>query len=274
MGNYFLCSPLLDCSHIERQQIRRFDGDLSKAISSISTTMSAVQEHAKETEEHIHITIEKLISLLRDREAALISAVEAARHQKGKELLLQRESLEFLLGGIRYSASVAEALRATGTESEVAAGYQQVATRMATLTAEREKAQLEPVTEATIEFFGAEKGEQVFGQLIADLGAVITRDFSPEQSTVQIPEADLLLNQPCTFKVTLVDKRGQPFIGKGEPFDVEFEGPEKLRVTILRFMSLTFLQDVLTILPSSAPSLQGRRTGLFCCVHSCANWTL
>ena len=67
--------------------------------------MSEVREQAKVTENEIHSTIEKLISavtgMLRDREAVLISDVETVRHQKEKELQLQKDELEFLLSGIR-----------------------------------------------------------------------------------------------------------------------------------------------------------------------------
>ena len=37
--------------------------------------------------------------MLRDREAALMGDVETARHQKEKELQLQKDELEFLVGG-------------------------------------------------------------------------------------------------------------------------------------------------------------------------------
>jgi len=63
--------------------------------------MSEVREQAKVKENEIHFTIEKFIStvtgMLRDREAVLISDVETVRHQKEKELQLQKDELEFLL---------------------------------------------------------------------------------------------------------------------------------------------------------------------------------
>ena len=67
--------------------------------------MSAVREVAKATENEIHSNIESLISLLRNREAALITGVETIRHQKEKELQLQKDELEFLLSGIRNAGS-------------------------------------------------------------------------------------------------------------------------------------------------------------------------
>ena len=50
----------------------------------IATTMSGVREQAKVTEDEIHSTIERLISLLRDREVVLINDVDhQAPERKG-----------------------------------------------------------------------------------------------------------------------------------------------------------------------------------------------
>ena len=128
--------------------------DLFEAIKAIATTMSEVREQAKVTENEIHSTIESLIStvigMLRDREAVLINDVETVRHQKEKELQLQKDELEFLLSGIRQAVLFSEAMVKEGSDTEIVASHHQVVARMATLTSEREKAQLEPVTGAEI----------------------------------------------------------------------------------------------------------------------------
>ena len=69
----------------------------------IAATMSGVREQAKVTEDEIHSTIERLISLLRDREVVLINDVETIKHQKEKELQLQKDEVEFLLAGVRHA---------------------------------------------------------------------------------------------------------------------------------------------------------------------------
>ena len=56
--------------------MKKDDAGLFEAIKLIANTMSEVREQAKVTENEIHSTIERLISLLRDREAVLISDVE------------------------------------------------------------------------------------------------------------------------------------------------------------------------------------------------------
>jgi len=87
------------------------------------STMSAVREVAKATEDEIHFTFESLISLLRDREAALISDVETVGHQKEKELQLQKDELEFLLSGIRHAVLFSEAMVKEGSDIEIVAGH-------------------------------------------------------------------------------------------------------------------------------------------------------
>ena len=89
----------------------------------IATTLVGVREQAKVTEGDIHSTINHLISLLRDREAALMSDVETARHQKEKELQLQKDELEFLLSGIRHGVLFSEALMKEGSDTEIVASH-------------------------------------------------------------------------------------------------------------------------------------------------------
>ena len=167
--------------------------------------MSGVFEQAKATEEEIHSTIERLISLLRDREAALISDVEIIKHQKEKELQLQKDGIEFLLAGIRHAVLFSEAMMKEGSDTEIVASHRQVVVRMATLTGEREKAQLEPVTDAEIEFVG---GGSQLDSVIRELGAVVATDISAEQSIIETPTGNNhQINQAYSFQVILVDKR-------------------------------------------------------------------
>ena len=152
------------------EQVKKHDGDLSEAIKLISITMSGVREQAKATEDEIHSTIEKLISLLRDREVVLINDVETIKHQKEKELQLQKDEVEFLLAGIRHAVLFSEAVMKEGSDTEIVANHRQVVARMATLTREREKAQLEPVTDAEIKLIGGE-GNQL-DSAIKEFGSV------------------------------------------------------------------------------------------------------
>ena len=200
----------------------------------IAATMSGVRDQAKATEEEIHSTIERLISLLRDREVVLINDVETIKHQKEKELQLQMDEIEFLLAGIRHAVLFSEAMMKEGSDTEIGASHHQVVACMATLTSEREKAQLEPVTNAEIKFIG---GNQL-DSAIREYGAVVvTSGISAEQSMIETPQTGnkSQINQAYSFKVILVDKKGnkasKEVISKAvEGLAVEVAGPSKVKV--------------------------------------------
>jgi len=196
--------------------------------------MSGVREQAKATEDEIHSTIERLISLLRDREVVLINDVETIKHQKEKELQLQKDEVEFLLTGIRHTVLFGEAMMKEGSDTEIVASHRQVVARMATLTREREKVQLEPVTDSEIKFIG--EGSQL-DSAIREFGAVvIATGISAEQSTIEIPTGNKSqTDQVYSFKVILVDKKGnkasKEVVNKAvKGLGVEVTGPSKVKV--------------------------------------------
>ena len=201
---FFLFPPILMASALNNK-VKKHDGNLSEAIKVITTTMVGVRKQAEATEEEIHSTIERLISLLRDREAALLSDVEAVKYQKEKELQLQKDELEFLLSGIRHAVLFGEAMMKEGSDTEIVTGHQQIVSRMTTLINEREKMEIEPVTEANIDFVGVDQ----IGSAIKDLGSVVTTKISIEQSTIEKPTwASYMINQSCFFQVILADQKG------------------------------------------------------------------
>ena len=209
------------------------------AIKMIATTMNGVREQAKVTEEEIHSTIEHLIAavttMLRDREAALINDVETTKHQKEKELQLQKDELEFLLSGIRHAVLFSEALVKEGSEIEIVAGHQQVVTRMATLTKEREKAQLEPVTDTEVKFEGGNEETELLSSVIKGLGAVVGKGISAAHSIIERPTGtNHLINQGYSFQVILKDKTGNKvsteMMKSMKSLAVEVTGPSKVKV--------------------------------------------
>jgi len=124
---------------------------------------------------------------------------------------LQKGELEFLLSGIRQAVLFSEAMIKEGSETEIVAGYHQVVTRMATLTSEQEKAQLEPVAEAKIEIVGVEEDMELLRSVIKELGTVGFTGISTEKSIVKTltgSNRHHQINQAYSFKVTLVDKKG------------------------------------------------------------------
>ena len=166
--------------------------------------MSDVREQAKATENEIHSTIERLISaaigMLRDREVVLISDVETIKHEKEKELQLQKDEIEFLLAGIHHAVLFSEAMMKEGSDTEIVASHRQVVARMATLTRERENAQLEPVTDAEIKFIDGEVNQ--LDSAIREFGAVVVATGISAEQTGNKSQ----INQVYSFKVILVDK--------------------------------------------------------------------
>ena len=137
----------------------------------------------------------------------LINDVETIKHQKEKELQLQKDEVEFLLTGIRHTVLFGEAMMKEGSDTEIVASHRQVVARMATLTDEREKAQLEPVTDAEIKFIG---GGSQLDSAIRELGAVVATGISAEQSIIETPQTGnkSQINQAYFFKMIMVDKKG------------------------------------------------------------------
>jgi len=172
--------------------------------------------------------------------------VETTKHQKEKELQLQKDDLEFLLSGIRHAVFFSEAMMKEGSETEIVSGHQQVVARMATLTKEREKAQLDPVTDAEIEFVGKEEGVETLSSVIKDLGAVMTnKGISVEHSAItEVPtKSHHLINQAYSFQVILKDKAGNKatteMSNSMKALVVEVTGPSKGESTS-RVHSLSF----------------------------------
>ena len=182
--------------------------------------MSCVYEQSKVAEEDIHSAfgemISALIGMLRDREAALIGDVETVKSDKEKELRVQKEELEFLVSGIRHAVLFSEAMVKVGSGPEIMSSHQQVVARMTTLAKERESALLEPVIGAQIDFVGRVEALRF---LLKDLGAVVSEDISVGQSSVETPARndDHLINEVYSFKVILVDKKGNNLLTTKAP---------------------------------------------------------
>ena len=106
----------------------------------------------------------------------------------------------------------------------------------ATLTSEREKMPLEPVTDAEIKFISGE-GNQL-DSAIRELGAVVvTSGISGEQSMIETLQTGnkSQINQAYSFKVILVDKKGnkapkEVVIKAVKGLAVEVAGPSKVKV--------------------------------------------
>ena len=96
-----------------------------------------------------------------------------------------------------------------GSESEIVASQKEVVSRLSTLRQEKEKSQMEPATDSTIVFEGDAGGLRQVGEAIKEFGCVVSRDISAEKSSIEEqPSGSVSVNQVVSFKVTVVDKKG------------------------------------------------------------------
>jgi len=193
----------------------------------VDKVIGEVNTQAKEVEKEIHSACEKLREMVNEREAQLLSEIETVRHEKAKELMSQKNHLEFLLMGIRESTQFGEVLVKEGSESEIVASQKEVVSRLTTLGQEKEKSQMEPATDSTIVFEGYAGGLRQVGEAIRGFGGIVSRDVSAEKSTVEgQPPGLVSINRVVSFKVVVVDRKGNRVAsspkGKGIiPFLVE-----------------------------------------------------
>ena len=203
------------------------DGSLAQAISAVDKVIGEVNTQAKQVEKEIHAACEKLREMVNEREVQLLSEVETVRHEKEKELVSQKHHLEFLLVGIRESTQFGEVLVKEGSESEIVASQKEVVSRLTFLALEKEKSQMEPTTDSTIVFEGDAGGHRQVGEVVKVFGSVVSRDISPEKSSIEgQPSGSISINQVVSFMVSVLDKKGNRVTsspkGKGIiPFVVE-----------------------------------------------------
>jgi len=114
-----------------------------------------------------------------------------------------------------------------GSASEIVASQKEVVSRLTSLGQEKEKSQMEPATDSTIVFEGEGGGLGQVGEAIKIFGSVVSRDVSSEKSSIEgQPSGSVSVDQAVSFKVTVVDKKGNRVTsspkGKGIiPFVVE-----------------------------------------------------
>jgi len=207
--------------------VKGHDGSLVQAISAVDKVIGEVNTQAEQVEKEIHSACEKLRELMNERETQLLREVETVRHEKEKELVGQKNHLEFLLVGIRESTQFGEVLVKQGSKGEIVASQKNVVSRLTTLGQEKEKSQMEPVTDFVIVFEGDTGGLRQVGEVIKGLGSIVSKDISTEKSSVEgQPSGSVVITQVVSFKVLVVDKKGNRVTSspKGQgiiPFVVE-----------------------------------------------------
>ena len=81
----------------------------------------------------VDAAFKKLHEDLDQRKAKVIEEVKNATSQKEKELLFQKDDLEFVVVGLRHVLEVGEVTLSEGSEGDIVVGKVQIAQRVATL---------------------------------------------------------------------------------------------------------------------------------------------
>ena len=121
--------------------------------------------------------------------------------------------------------------------------------RLATLISERAKAQLEPMTDAGIEFVGGEEGVELLSSATKELGAVVSKGISVEKSIIKTSGSLYLIHQAHSFRVILMDKKGnkasRDILDKNlKTFAVDVIGPTQENVQHLTFFFFFLLLSI------------------------------
>lgn len=137
------------------------DQGLSKALKEINNVLVALNQQAKDTEEQVHEAFGKLRLLLGEREVELMGEIERERHQKEKELGIQKEELEIIQKGIVDSVFFSEKLVKEGNGAEIATSFNIVTKRLISLENQMKITQLSPVANEGFEFVGFEEAKEM-----------------------------------------------------------------------------------------------------------------
>ena len=212
------------------------DSELARAVELVFNTAEQVRQHAKVAEEEIRRMFATLRAEFDRVEATVLGDVGQTLTRKEKDLMLQKDDLDFVLTGTRQSAEFARSLAAVGKDDEVVQSKKLVMTRLQTLR--DQPTFLQPVHDHVVDFDSAwyQQG------LLADLGRVavqVTAGISNEHSLVErntSPGAPSpTVNKPFSFRIVAVNSLGQPVKhapGAEIPFSVELNGPTRVAVDI------------------------------------------
>ena len=145
---------VVELSKVSEKKLR-----IDEAVLEVSGSLDALRENARVAEEFTESAFAQVREDLEQRLAQLLQEIETARHQKEKELRLQKEALEGVAFEIAHSSQFTQAFLQNGTSSEVALGHQRVLARLETLA--EIPCVFQPVKSSTIEFAPDEREKVV-----------------------------------------------------------------------------------------------------------------
>ena len=136
-------------------------------IKTVIATMNEVRVQGKDALCEVEAVFKKLHEELDQRKAKVIEDVKSTTRQKEKELLFQKDDLEFVVVGLRHVLEVGEVTLSEGSEGDIVVGKVQIAQRVATLLGISLSS--EPVCDEIIAF---EAGWELSVKSIREIGSV------------------------------------------------------------------------------------------------------
>jgi len=203
---------------------------MQKSIEHLGEIVGAVSSEAELADQEIHKLFQQVREALDRREAEVLQEADKVRHQKDKELRIQKDAVEFVYEGSNYSTAFATTLLTEGTDTEIAASRNQVVARMGTLKTEFSALTLEPTSNASIEF--KPRNLDSILSSINTLGEVVSRDAYYSYSTCRSSYPTGQIKKPYFFTVAMHDSSNIRIPGR-VPFTITFSGPAVLPVRLL-----------------------------------------
>ena len=163
-------------------KVRAQNEGTGKVMATLDRSIESLESQAREAERDIHLLFEKIRAVVAEREALLLSNLEAARHEWDKRLKDGKQQLEFISVGIREGSLFADVLVKEGTGLEVIASQASVVSRLSSLQAGSERAQENPVPDVRISLRTADQlvTPQIEGG-IQGLGHIECWNFAPKR---------------------------------------------------------------------------------------------
>ena len=210
--------------------------------------MEKVEENARNCEEQIQKEIQEMTDRLLQRQVELMGSVEEIRHQKRKELNLQKDDLEFTLQGMAGSIEIIQNILDHGTPVEIATDMKQMNSRLDTL--DRFDYSLQPCQDSILQFDLINKESLI--NLINEFGSIPSNSISSDHSSIEIAHAaessavnvglraNPFVGKPFSFQVIARDSKGNKIKdGIPFPFSTEIIAPDQSVIKVSSF-SLSF----------------------------------
>jgi len=133
----------------------------------VIATVDGVRTQGKAALREVEAVFKKLHEELEVRKAEVIEEVKRTASQKEKELLFQKDDVEFVVSGLRHVLEVGEVTLREGSEGDIVVGKVQISMRMETLLGIPLGS--EPICDETVAFEG---GGELAVKSIREIGKV------------------------------------------------------------------------------------------------------